>query len=101
MRVVHNSKLAPYGLSSICDCELEVTADPDIASIADNYAPPSINYCHSERSEESHLQQILRCAQNDRLCFIINQKRNNPVLAGRYLLVRNDREAACYELRVE
>jgi outer membrane protein assembly factor BamB len=26
---------------------------------------------------------------------------NNPALAGRYLLVRNDREAACYELALE
>ena len=26
---------------------------------------------------------------------------NNPALAGRYLLVRNDREAACYELPLE
>ena len=26
---------------------------------------------------------------------------NNPVLAGRYLLVRNDREAACYELALK
>jgi outer membrane protein assembly factor BamB len=26
---------------------------------------------------------------------------NNPALAGKYLLVRNDREAACYELAVE
>jgi outer membrane protein assembly factor BamB len=26
---------------------------------------------------------------------------NNPVLAGRYLLVRNDREAVCYELSPE
>jgi outer membrane protein assembly factor BamB len=26
---------------------------------------------------------------------------NNPVLAGRYLLVRNDQEAACYELVLE
>ena len=25
----------------------------------------------------------------------------HPVLAGRYLLVRNDREAACYELPLE
>ena len=26
---------------------------------------------------------------------------NNPALAGQYLLVRNDREAACYELPLE
>ena len=26
---------------------------------------------------------------------------NNPALAGQYLLVRNDREAACYELPIE
>jgi outer membrane protein assembly factor BamB len=26
---------------------------------------------------------------------------NNPALAGKYLLVRNDREAACYELALE
>jgi outer membrane protein assembly factor BamB len=26
---------------------------------------------------------------------------NHPTLAGRYLLVRNDREAVCYELPVE
>jgi outer membrane protein assembly factor BamB len=26
---------------------------------------------------------------------------NHPVLAGRYLLVRNDREAVCYELPVK
>jgi outer membrane protein assembly factor BamB len=26
---------------------------------------------------------------------------NNPVLAGKYLVVRNDREAACYELPLE
>ena len=26
---------------------------------------------------------------------------NNPALAGQYLLVRNDREAACYELAIE
>ena len=26
---------------------------------------------------------------------------NNPALAGKYLLVRNDHEAACYELPLE
>ncbi|HCR16523.1 MAG TPA: hypothetical protein DIU35_03485 [Candidatus Latescibacteria bacterium] len=26
---------------------------------------------------------------------------NNPALAGRYLLVRNDREAACYEVKIK
>lgn len=29
---------------------------------------------------------------------LTNKTWNNPALAGRYLLVRNDREAACYEL---
>jgi outer membrane protein assembly factor BamB len=33
-----------------------------------------------------------------RLSALNSKTWNNPVLAGLYLLVRNDREAACYEL---
>lgn len=32
---------------------------------------------------------------------LANKTWNNPALAGQYLLVRNDREAACYELPLE
>lgn len=32
------------------------------------------------------------------ICLLVNKTGNNPALAGNYLLVRNHREAACYEL---
>jgi outer membrane protein assembly factor BamB len=36
-----------------------------------------------------------------RLAALNSKTWNNPALAGRYLLVRNDREAVCYELPLE
>ena len=43
---------------------------------------------------ESHTEHARFAALKDRRTW------NTPALAGRYLLVRNDREAACYELPV-
>ena len=36
-----------------------------------------------------------------RLPALSSKTWNHPTLAGRYLLVRNDREAVCYELKTE
>jgi outer membrane protein assembly factor BamB len=39
-----------------------------------------------------------RLIERGRLAALSSRTWNHPALAGRYLLVRNDREAACYEL---
>ncbi len=39
-----------------------------------------------------------RLIERGRIDALASKTWNNPALAGRYLLVRNDREAACYEL---
>jgi outer membrane protein assembly factor BamB len=39
-----------------------------------------------------------RLIERGRIAALSSKTWNNPALAGRYLLVRNDREAACYEL---
>ena len=36
-----------------------------------------------------------------RLDALTDKTWNNPALAGNYLLIRNDREAVCYELPLE
>jgi outer membrane protein assembly factor BamB len=39
-----------------------------------------------------------RLIERGRIPGLASKTWNNPALAGRLLLVRNDREAACYEL---
>lgn len=41
------------------------------------------------------------CRERGRIEALSSKTWNHPVLAGRYLLVRNDQEAACYELPVK
>jgi outer membrane protein assembly factor BamB len=48
----------------------------------------------AEANPQAHVELARMAALNSKTW-------NNPALAGRYLLVRNDREAACYELPLD
>jgi outer membrane protein assembly factor BamB len=39
-----------------------------------------------------------QCEELGRFTALADKTWNEPTLSGRYLLMRNDREAACYEL---